>query len=664
METNSPKNPRRNHQQEDISSTKSAHETLDYFLPEQEEIVNVKRIQNFVKEKLIIQMERWNIKGSLVFTGSTALGTFIRGDLDIDLFVIVELETFEEFRQVFYHFSDLKWLKNQHIKHGNAPNRDVMTHRLAIWSGTLESQSTQQYDLDLVILPKVRGKSPHTRFETVRHVKFFKKHLTLLQKRDVVRLKGLFKLGGIYGADQWSIKGVDCQTLIYRYKTLEGALNFLSNLTLKSQLMDPSYEEVQIDRDLFATIFQSPLSVTRLKQIVKIAKNYLEEKNLPSTYDKNEWIETQIGAHCAVFSLPPQGADRAETFSKVVSTVNNSLNQLKGTISELRDIKSEIDARLFEQTTVVSLKLPPVTPKFQRSLDKRKLDPKQRKIMIERFKKNSLQRAIPPLIIDIQIVETSETVTSIFRRNPIFAQFLALRVVQNRLEQNGFSFEGWVEPLLTIKKVQPYFKIDGRINETVILNDLEIYARFTQNDDKPQVSRVPILEPYYTLVVYLQFPNLLGISNKIEKQLQQYLSKKIESIPKSLLIQIASLYHKIGLRTPSNGKNGTSTDKQNHSKGRTVLEMSGPKMGLTKNQINYVKTLINASHQLDINFDFQILRKIEKTTGINLPDFILLGYAIKSPLNRTLRNTWNPFLRRALQEFFTVYKERATDSVL
>jgi hypothetical protein len=280
--------------------------------------------------------------------------------------------------------------------------------------------------------------------------------------------------------------------------------------------------------------------------------------------------------------------------------------------------------------------------------------------MSERFKKNSLQRANPPLIIDIQIVETSEAVIIIFRRNPIFAQFLTLRVVQSRLEQNEFSFKEWFEPPLTIKNVQPYFTIDHRINETVILNDLEIYERFTQNES--QARGADKLEPYYTLAVYLQFPNLLGISEKMEKLLQQYLSRKIENIPKSVLIQIASLYYKIGLQKLADAKKGMNTDKLALSKGRTVLEASGPKMGLTKNQICYIKTAIIASNQLNAELNFQELKKLEKTAGIKLPDFILLGYAIKAPLNRAMMNTWNLFLRRALQQFFATYKEMAPDS--
>jgi hypothetical protein len=127
----------------------------------------------------------------------------------------------------------------------------------------------------------------------------------------------------------------------------------------------------------------------------------------------------------------------------------------------------------------------------------------------------------------------------------------------------------------------------------------------------------------------------------------------IEALPKSILIQIAALYHKIGLQTSSNGKNGGPADKPTHRRGRTVLDMSRSKIGLTKTQVDYVKTLINAFNQLDNDFDFQTLRKTEKLAEINRPDFLLLVYAIKSSLNRIVRNTWTSFLRKSLQQYFT-----------
>ncbi|MFX0199847.1 MAG: nucleotidyltransferase domain-containing protein [Candidatus Hodarchaeota archaeon] len=627
-------------------------DVLDRFLPDPNEIVEVKRIQKFVYEKLKELMNRWAISGTLVFTGSTALGTFLRGDTDIDLFVVVDIKTVEELKHVFYRFANLKWIQDQYIKHGHEPDKEAMIHRLAIWSGTVKLAQTKKYHLDLIVLPRVGGSETHTRFETLRHVEFFSRNLTAAQKRDVVRLKALFKLGGIYGADQWGIKGVDCQTLIYRHKTLEGALSFLSTLTPNSQLLDPSYEEVRIERDLFVTIFQSPLVQTRLKQIREISINYLEKKELPHPFEKEEWIANQARAHNVVFSVPSQSPDQAETFTKAVSTTTHALNQVKGMVEELSDFQAEIDAHLFEQTTLISLKLHEITPIIQRSLDKRKLDPRQRDQSIEAFKRNSKQRAHPPLITGIQIAENPKTVTIIFNRNPVFAHFIALRVVQTMLERKGLKLESWVEPSLNLKTIKKYFQIDPMVDENVILNDLESYGELSQDWGDKQESLEHTLEVYYTLAVYIRLPHLLGINENTVKKVRKHLSKKLDGIPKSILIQITALYHKWGDQSPPIGdEKDISSSRYTPIQDCFFQEMIGPKLGLTSRQINYVVKLLDAFSQLKFDIAPQHLDRFRKPLGADFPNLVLLVYADQVVLRQTTVFS-HKHLARILERFF------------
>ncbi len=407
----------------DVSPTQSDHVILDQFLPEEQEIADLRTILPYIYDQLTMLMNRYTISGFIKFTGSTALETFTRGDLDIDIFVVVDVETLNEFKQIFQYFNHLEWVQDQHIKHGHEPNRESLTKRLTIWSGTVKRAHTKRYQLDLVILPRVGGLEQHIRFETLRHVDLFKNNLSGAQKKDVVRLKGLFKLGGIYGADQWGIKGVDCQTLIYKYNTLERALHFLSNLTITTRLNDPSYNDARIDRNLFATIFQSPLASIRLTQIRDIAHNYLQKKEPPRSFEIDEWIDHQAEINHVVYRIPLQGADRAETFAKAVSLTKHAIKYLGGTFPELRDIKYELDARLFDRTTIISLKLQETSPIFKRYLDKTKLVNTKRESDIQTFINNSKQRARPPLITDIRIKETEENITTIVKRNIIFMQY-------------------------------------------------------------------------------------------------------------------------------------------------------------------------------------------------------------------------------------------------
>ena len=640
-----------------LTPIRTSHEVLDQFFPDPSEITEIKRIQKFVFEKLKELMSHWAISGKLVFTGSSALGTFLRGDTDIDLFVIVDVDTVEEFKHVFYRFANLKWIQDQYIKHGHEPDREAMVHRLAIWSGTVKLTQTKRYYLDLIVLPRVGGNETHTRFETLRHVEFFSRNLTAAQKQDVVRLKALFKLGGIYGADQWGIKGVDCQTIIYRHKTIEGALSFLSTLTPSSQLLDPSYEEVRIERDLFVTIFQSPLAQPRLKQIREISTNYLEKGKLPRSFEMEEWIAHQAKEHYVVISVPSQGPDRAETFTKAVSAATHALNQVKGLVEELSDFQAEINAHLFGQTTLISLKLHEIAPTIQRSLDKRKLDPRQGDQSIEAFKKNSKQRAYPPLITGIQIVEDPKTVTVVFKRNPVFAHFLAVRIVQTMLERKGFELESWIEPSISLKTIQKHFQIDSRVDETVILNDLESYGGLSQGWGDKNESLEHTLEVYYTLAVYLRLPQLLGINENAVKKVRNHLSMKLDGIPKRILIQITALYHNMGVQTPPIGDvKGIPTSRYNFIEGSIFQETIGSKLGLTSCQILYVTTLLEAFSQLKFDQDTQQLDRFRKTMGVDFPDLVLLVNADQVVSSRTTVLIHNHFAR-IIEQFFESCKD-------
>ncbi|MFQ6124966.1 MAG: nucleotidyltransferase domain-containing protein [Candidatus Heimdallarchaeota archaeon] len=641
-----------NQKKRPLPPIRTGHDVLDQYLPTPEELAEIKRVQKFISEQLQELLNRWAIRGTLVFTGSTALGTFLQGDTDIDLFVVVDVDTVEEFKHVFNRFANLKWIQDQYIKHGHEPDREAMVHRLAIWSGTVKLTQTKRYHLDLIVLPRVGGHETHSRFETLRHVEFFSRNLTAAQKQDVVRLKALFKLGGIYGADQWGIKGVDCQTLIYRHKTIEGALSFLSTLTPSSQLLDPSYEEVRIERDLFVTIFQSPLAQPRLKQIREISTNYLKKRELPPPFDKEEWTAHQAKTRHVVISLPSQGPDRAETFTKAVSVTTHALNQVKGMVEELSDLQADIDARLFEQTTLISFKLHEITPVIQRSLDKRKLAPRQKARSIATFKRNSKQRALPPLITGIQIAEDPQSVTVVFQRNPVFAHFLARRIVQTMLERKGFKLERWVEPPLNFQTIQKHFYIDPQVDETAILTDLERYNDLNQGwgDNKKRLAHT--FEVYYTLAVYLRLPHLLGIHETTVKQTLDYFSQKLDGIPKCILTQITALYHTWGEHPPPIGdEQDISSSRAPLIPGRFFHETLGSKLGLTPRQLNYVTTLLIAFSHLPFDPEPHHLTRSTPQLGADFPSLLLLVIADHVVLKHTTVFTLQR-LAQVLDHFF------------
>ncbi len=630
----------------DVSPTQSDHVILDQFLPEEQEIADLRTILPYIYDQLNRLMNRLAISGFIKFIGSTALETFTRGDLDIDIFMVVDVETLNEFKQIFQYFNHLEWVQDQHIKHGHEPNRESLTKRLTIWSGTVKRAHTKRYQLDLVILPRVGGLEQHIRFETLRHVDLFKNNLSGAQKKDVVRLKGLFKLGGIYGADQWGIKGVDCQTLIYKYNTLERALHFLSNLTITTRLNDPSYNDARIDRNLFATIFQSPLASIRLTQIRDIAHNYLQKKEPPRSFEIDEWIDHQAEINHVVYRIPLQGADRAETFAKAVSLTKHAIKYLGGTFTELRDIKYELDARLFDKTTIISLKLQETSPIFKRYLDKTKLVNTKRESDIQTFIINSKQRARPPLITDIRIKETEENITTIVERNIVFMHYLTLRVIQHMFEERKLIIDYWIENKLDYKIIQNRFQSDQQSKVDILLHNLDKIKQYELDNYERTMELDHNLEVYYSLATYILLPSLLGVSKNTEIQLNNYLKQTIDSLPKNVLLQITALLHNLGLFTnqfsPNKKYIGENFD----------LKVLGSIIELTTNQINYVTTLIEVVTSLNFKLEALCQDIMSDSSIQEVPSLALLIYAHNMVYNRSRISILKKNVRCVLDRYF------------
>ena len=633
----------------DVSPTQSDHVILDQFLPEEQEIADLKTILPYIYDQLTMLMNRWAISGFIKFTGSTALETFTRGDLDIDIFVVVDVTTLDEFKQIFQYFNHLEWFQDQHIKHGHEPNREALTKQLTIWSGTVKLAHTKRYQLDLIILPRVGGLEQHIRFETLRHVDLFKNSLSGTQKKDVVRLKGLFKLGGIYGADQWGIKGVDCQTLIYKYKTLERALHFLSNLTITTRLNDPSYKDKLSDRNLFATIFQSPLASTRLTQIREISNNYLKKKETPHSFEICKWIEHQAEINHVVYKIPLQGVDRAETFAKAVSLTKHAIKYLGGTIPEFRDQKYILDARLFDRTTIISLKLQETSPIFKRYLDKIKIVNTKRESAIQTFIKNSKQRAHPPLITDIRIRETDEDITTIVKRNVVFMYYLTLRVIQHMFEEQKLIIDHWIEHKLDYKIIQNRIKSDQQSKVDILLHNLDKIKQYEFDNYEITMELDHNLEVYYSLSTYMLLPSLLGISKNSQIQLNNYLKHTIDSLPKYDLLQITALLHNLELIT-----NPLSPNKK-YSGNNFYLNILKSMIELTTNQINYVTTLIEAVTNLNFKLEALCKNYMSDSSIREVPSLALLIYAHNMVYNRSRISILKKNVRCILERFFESY---------
>lgn len=156
-------------------------------------------IESIVRE---LQELLKDINPKIVPVGSTAKGTFISGDADIDIYIITDryLEAYDRASAYF---------KNGFRKYGE----------LLIWNFPRNG-----YDVDLVFIPPT-----YEKIDTLKHTEFFNKHLTDRDRLEVIKAKAFFKSHGVYGAEIGGIVGVALEELVRRYKTLENICKVLTS---------------------------------------------------------------------------------------------------------------------------------------------------------------------------------------------------------------------------------------------------------------------------------------------------------------------------------------------------------------------------------------------------------------------------------------------------
>jgi len=180
--------------------------------------------------------------------GSTAKGTWLANNSDIDIYVVCKdiQETYARIKSIF---------PNGHDKKG----------QLTIWNFPLDG-----YDVDLVIVTK----DFHKREDTTLHAEYFNRTLTQAMKNEVRKTKAFFKTYGVYGAENGGIVGVAIEMLILQTFCLEGLCLELTGpfdkMIQKPYVQDPTMKE---ERNLLACI-----NTKRWKQIQKACVEYLAGK--------------------------------------------------------------------------------------------------------------------------------------------------------------------------------------------------------------------------------------------------------------------------------------------------------------------------------------------------------------------------------------------------
>lgn len=209
------------------------------FIPTYSEREEVKEIGNNIAKRVKNLVSEHDPEIKLV--GSTAKGTFVSGDTDIDVYVISN-----EYEDAFSEAK--KEFKEGHRKRGE----------LTIWNFNHEG-----YDVDLVFIPP-----DYEKVDTLKHTDFFDERLSDEEKEEVVKGKALFKSEGVYGAEVGGIVGVAIEELVRQEGSLEDACKVIMNKEQEELwLQDPVLDK---PRDLMASI-----SGKRYKHLQEACEDYI-----------------------------------------------------------------------------------------------------------------------------------------------------------------------------------------------------------------------------------------------------------------------------------------------------------------------------------------------------------------------------------------------------
>ena len=215
------------------------------FVPSEREISEVQDFIRRLKSKITDFYRANGMSVEVHEVGSTAKGTFVKGDFDVDLYVL-SYDPERAFELAKYLF----------------PQGKQKFGALLIWHFV-----ENHFDVDLVFAHPESIKT-----ETLKHTPFFRSSLSPQMKREVIKAKAFFKTKGVYSAEIGGITGVAIEELIRRYGTFENVCRFLARQKEKPFIQDPV---VSKPRDLLASI-----TPRRWRQIQEACREYLRTKEV------------------------------------------------------------------------------------------------------------------------------------------------------------------------------------------------------------------------------------------------------------------------------------------------------------------------------------------------------------------------------------------------
>lgn len=297
--------------------------SLSPYLPTEQEKKKVHEIRDALLESTTKMLSENKIQAKIMAVGSTAKDTFVRGDTDIDIFIVSP-----QFKEAYHTFQ-------QQIPQGRRKEGPMN-----IWHFIKDG-----YDVDLVCVPP-----DHPRIQTLIHTEFMNRNLSPKQKQEAIRAKAFFKSQGVYGAEIGGIVGIAVEEMIRRYDTLEKACQVLASSEQVPFLEDPANPK----RTLLASI-----KPVRWQQIHEVCWKIIEHKRFPFRpfTAKDYLLQKGKGWEHLNFA---RRTDRAIDFHTGLSACNHALHEVR---NREKEVKGNCDAFVFDHVVVSFSVSPTILPK-------------------------------------------------------------------------------------------------------------------------------------------------------------------------------------------------------------------------------------------------------------------------------------------------------------
>lgn len=292
------------------------------YLPTKEDYELIEKIKSKIKDK--VKKCLIDVDHKLVFAGSTALGTFTRGEYDIDAFIVSKNKD--------KAFNKITKCIDGTVKKGE----------LDIWHTTMDG-----VDVDMVFLDP-----EHPKTQTLKHTEHYSKILTDDLKKEIIKAKALMKGRGCYGAELGGITGIALTELIAKYKNLDKACEVLEKDS-SMKLPDPTRPE----RNLLASVTKK-----RWECIKNACEEYRKTGYVPTEkYDDEKFKREMESKSYKVLQLDRKD-DVAIDFTRAMSSCVKCGNELKNIEKDV-----EVDCNAYVKSKVnIAYKAPETLPETKK----------------------------------------------------------------------------------------------------------------------------------------------------------------------------------------------------------------------------------------------------------------------------------------------------------